>query len=98
VASNVVQRTHTVAGKTLTATLHKDEGGDAPTPDSGEEDLCTVQVSGGPVVLDEDMMELYFENTNKSGGGTIKKMEMQEDAEITLITFEDPAGTNLIIL
>ena len=79
--------------KKLTVSVYEEQ-----SEEPSEDFSCTVQVSGGSVVLDKDMMELYFENSKKSGGGKITNIEVMEGAGMTLITFEDQKGKSKINL
>ncbi|XP_076461057.1 uncharacterized protein LOC143293736 [Babylonia areolata] len=57
----------------------------------------TVQVSGGDVAMNEEVMQLYFENTRLSGGGPIFRTEVKEDAKVTLITFEEQTAADRVL-
>ncbi|XP_076461058.1 uncharacterized protein LOC143293737 [Babylonia areolata] len=57
----------------------------------------TVQVSGGDVAMNEELMKLYFENTRSSGGGPIFRTEVKEDAKVTLITFEEQTAAERVL-
>ena len=63
-----------------------------PNKEPAEDLSCTVEVTGGSIALNKEMMELYFENTKKSGGGKTTKIEVMEAARVTLITFEEKRG------
>ncbi|XP_070210414.1 protein mono-ADP-ribosyltransferase PARP14-like isoform X2 [Littorina saxatilis] len=99
VVERVLQRPHTVSKKTLILSVH-DEHAQQPEEQHTEdtEDFsCTVEVSGAGDTVDEEMMELYFESTKKSGGGKIKKVEVLEDRGVTLITFEDKKAAEAVV-
>ncbi|KAL8618042.1 hypothetical protein ACOMHN_021762 [Nucella lapillus] len=90
VAERVLQLAHTLSRKQLTVTAEQPQpqeqtDGEKPTEDFS----CTVQVSGGDVAFDVEMMDLYFENAKKSGGGKIEKIEVLEETGVTLVTFEE---------
>ena len=40
----------------------------------------------------EDMIELYFENTKRSGGGEVREVELDEDRNQAIVFFEDWKG------
>ena len=53
---------------------------------------CSIKVSGIPAGLSEDLLCLYFENTKRSGGGSVVKVVFSEDPGTAIITFEDAGG------
>jgi len=87
VVQRVMQRSHKVSKKSLTVSLYLE-----PKEEPAEDFSCTVEVTGGSIAFDKEMMELYFENTKKSGGGNTTKIEVMEEAGVTLITFEEKRG------
>ena len=54
-----------------------------------------VKISGIIQNISEETLELYFENTKRSGGGEIKHIDMLPSMQAAIITFEDAAGTNV---
>lgn len=53
---------------------------------------CTIEVRGGEIVADKEVMELYFENPKKSGGGEIQKIEVDQESCVAYITFTEDKG------
>ena len=53
---------------------------------------CAVLVTGLKPSTEKDMLELFFENTKRSGGGEIKHIEMNEKSGRAIIHFADKAG------
>ena len=53
-----------------------------------------VKISGVTQNISEETLELYFENTKRSGGGEIKSIDMFPSMQAAIITFEDTAGKN----
>ena len=51
-----------------------------------------VKISGVSQNISEEMLELYFENTRKTGGGEIKSIDMLPSMQAAIITFADTAG------
>ena len=51
-----------------------------------------VRISGMNSQISVDTLELFFENTKRSGGGDIESIEMFEADEAAVITFTDEAG------
>ena len=51
-----------------------------------------VRISGINSQISVDTLELFFENTKRSGGGDIESIEMVEADEAAVITFTDEAG------
>ena len=52
-----------------------------------------VRISGINSQISVDTLELFFENTKRSGGGDIESIEMVEADEAAVITFSDQTGT-----
>ncbi|XP_025093181.1 uncharacterized protein LOC112563487 isoform X3 [Pomacea canaliculata] len=84
-AENVTHRPHTVGKKSLIASLHKVQSPEEKSPAQS----CTVEVRGGSIVEKEELLQLYFENSKKSGGGPIKSFRMDAESSVAFITFED---------
>ena len=51
-----------------------------------------VKVSGVSASIPEEMLELYFESTKRSGGGDIRNIDMFKLIEAAIITFEESEG------
>ena len=63
--------------------------------DGEEEDkapLCSIKVKGISRVHCLDTLEYYFENTRRSGGGTVIKFETHEEEDFAYVTFEEETG------
>ena len=52
-----------------------------------------VRISRISSQVSVDTLELFFENTKRSGGGDIESIEMVEVDEAAVITFTDRTGT-----
>ncbi|XP_072025000.1 protein mono-ADP-ribosyltransferase PARP14-like [Amphiura filiformis] len=48
-----------------------------------------ILVQGLETNISEDMLELYFENERKSGGGPVTDVEFDEESNIAIVFFED---------
>ena len=71
-----------VAGKPVTVSPYN------PIPEVQD----TILVTGIPGNIEQDMIEMYFESTKRSGGGKIAKIVTNFPKEEAVITFEDAAG------
>ena len=56
------------------------------------EPQCTVCVSGLAGSITKDHLELYFENEQKSSGGNVKDIQLDETEEEACVTFETEEG------
>jgi hypothetical protein len=57
--------------------------------------LCTIEVTGPCSVVNEshlEMLEMYFENKNRSGGGDIVDIEFDRVNKMVLVTFDSEEG------
>ena len=52
----------------------------------------TVEVSGFPEVVDEDLLSMYFTNKRRSGGGTLISLEVV--GRRAVLVFEEVEGKN----
>lgn len=77
-----------MARKSLTASIHKVQ----PPEEKSPAQSCTVEVRGGSIVEEEELLQLYFENSKKSGGGPIKSFRVDGESSVAFITFEDETG------
>ena len=52
-------------------------------------EVCqTIRVSGLAKTTTHDALELYFENTNRSGGGTVKGVDYNSGDDEALVHFD----------
>ena len=51
-----------------------------------------IRVTNLKAGTSEDMVELYFENTKRSGGGEVREVELDEDRNQAIVFFEDWKG------
>jgi len=60
---------------------------------------CAVRVSNIAAHLSQDLIECYFENERRSGGGTIEDIfyTQSTSTSVAVITFNSPQG-NLAVL
>jgi len=56
------------------------------------EPAATVEVSNIPSSVRHETLIMLFENTKRSGGGDVKKIDFVEGSGRALITFKDSAG------
>lgn len=61
------------------------------TSPSGSEGDLVLEIQGIPLQTSRQMVELFFENTRKSGGGDIKQLNYDSDGH-ALISFENKEG------
>jgi hypothetical protein len=57
--------------------------------------LCTVEVTGPFSIVSEDhleMLEMYFENSKRSGGGDVVDIEFDTVNNMVLVTFDSEDG------
>ena len=52
-----------------------------------------IRISGISSQISVDTLELFFENTKRSGGGDIESIQMVEADEAAIITFADKSGS-----
>ncbi|KAK3606054.1 hypothetical protein CHS0354_006399, partial [Potamilus streckersoni] len=88
-----------IQGKQLKIEIYKevDESEKVVGDDDEHNDLpkTTVEVRGFSQDTSADALEMYFENTKRSGGGPIRNIEWKD--EVALITFESEADTNAVL-
>ena len=53
---------------------------------------CAVFVAGLKPNIEKDILEMFFENTKRSGGGDIKQIEINEKSGRAIIHFTEKAG------
>ena len=51
-----------------------------------------VKISGVSASIPEEMLELFFESSKRSGGGDIRNIDMFRLVEAAIITFEESEG------
>ena len=68
------------------------EGAESGEEQEAESDGCTIEVRGYKDTTSQDTIEMYFENTRRSGGGELEKIEEDEDEGMYLLTFESKEG------
>lgn len=56
------------------------------------EEVAKVEALGIPPGTSKGMVQLFFENAGKSGGGVIKHLEYNVDSGHTLVQFENQKG------
>ena len=52
--------------------------------------LCTIEVRGPSDTINSEMLELYFDNERRSGGGEITDIDRQEN--VAYVTFASEEG------
>lgn len=53
---------------------------------------CAIKVQGFKNGTSRDMVEMYFENGNRSGGESIDELLYEEGNQTAVITFKNPQG------
>ncbi|XP_053407780.1 protein mono-ADP-ribosyltransferase PARP14-like isoform X2 [Mercenaria mercenaria] len=105
VAKRVEERgNHVVNKETLTVRLHtpddKSKRLDKPeeTVEDKPETSRTIKVKGVDKSVSRDTVELYFENTKRSGGGDIESIQSDEEEEdVLFITFKDKQDADKVV-
>ena len=62
---------------------------------SNADNKCIVEIEGDIGGLTKDSLELYLENTKRSGGGDVETIDL--DANPPRIVFIDPEGSYLLL-
>ncbi|XP_062593153.1 protein mono-ADP-ribosyltransferase PARP14-like, partial [Saccostrea cucullata] len=57
--------------------------------ESDDLEVRAVKVTNLPPKTSEDQIELFFENSRKSGGGEVEKVEFDEDSNSAVVWFKD---------
>ena len=90
----VLKQNHKINGKPVTVSLlttsrssTKAEGSDLATPET-----CSVEVKGLGADTNEDTIQLYFENTRRSGGGPVEEFKYKQGSGVAIITFKEAEG------
>ena len=55
-------------------------------------DMQTIEVRGIPHRTNEQIVQMFFENTKRSGGGEISSCQFNCVTGTAVITFADPSG------
>ena len=67
----------------------------------GDKQICSsatermpikIEVSGFDSSMDKDLLQMYFENTRKSGGGEIEEFNLNPSGLMATISFKDMSG------
>lgn len=69
---------------------------DCPPEEAGKDSEIILQVRGVSPSTNEFTVQMYFENSHRSGGGEIKKKKLKDG--IFYIEFKDKQGTLLFFL
>jgi len=64
-------------------------------PDS--QPSATVEISNIPSNVKQDTLLMLFENTKRSGGGTVANIDYVMGSDRARVTFTDPAGMYLAV-
>ena len=98
VAKRIVEREqHKIGNKTIAVTLHEPKDKtrrqcSSSHSDEEESPLCTVKVSGISKVESMETLQLYFENSKRSGGGALVEFEVYKEDDTAFLTFEEEQG------
>ena len=63
---------------------------------TASEPSAAVEVSNIPSSMREDTLKMLFENTKRSGGGDIERIDFVPGSARAVITFQDSAGIYLM--
>ena len=58
----------------------------------GEIEVSTILVTNLPPNVTDQQIELFFENSKKSGGGEVQRVEYEKKARSAMVTFKDARG------
>ena len=88
-----------IDGKTLTIRKPNDDkneehGETKPEPEI--EPTSEIMVLGVDPGLSVDVLEIFFENEDKSGGGPVKHVKLEKEWGTAVIMFEDHKGNNIL--
>ena len=86
----VLEKPHKIGGCPIFVVEKKD--GSQPQIQTKDESPAALEISGFKSSTHEDVILMYFENTEKSGGGEIAQFEMSKSKNSMVITFTDPSG------
>ena len=73
----------------MTLDIPSSNRGATSTPPD-QEPLCIVEVHGLSPSIDEETLEMYFENSKRSGGDSIVNTDLQEG--VAYIEYESEEG------
>ena len=68
----------------------------APMPEEEQKASNDVIVIGIPPTVNDEEMEMLFENKGKTGGGDVSGVKLDRASGVAVVTFEDTAGENPI--
>ena len=83
-----------LSGATLTMAKPslKDETSNESESTTNDEPTNEVMVLGVKQSITTEMLEMFFENEQKSGGGNVKHIRLDEEFGTAVITFESHKG------
>lgn len=58
----------------------------------GEIEVSAILVTNLPPNVTDQQIELFFENSKKSGGGEVQRVEYDKEARSAIVTFKDAEG------
>lgn len=58
---------------------------------------CSIKVSSLPPNISEELINDFFENTKRSGGGDVECVAYDETKKIAIITFQDPSVVESVL-
>ena len=83
---------HTVEGQTLQVTLLEPIRHTTSSQGDDDEPFCSIKVTGVSKIESKDTMEYYFENQKRSGGGSIRLLEVNKEEDYAYVTFGNEDG------
>ena len=58
-------------------------------------EVSAILVTNLPPNVTDQQIELFFENSKKSGGGEVQKVEYDKEARSAIVTFKDVEGKSI---
>ena len=98
-AETVLQHNHVFSGHQLRVSKVNPRANETVKKPMGSQDPKSqraVLVAGLKPSIGKDILEMFFENTKRSGGGEIKQIEINEESGRAIIHFADEAGKDIL--
>ena len=94
-AETVLQHNHVFSGHQLRVSKVNPRANETVKKAMASQDQKSqraVLVTGLKQNIEKDILEMYFDNTKRSGGGEIKQIEINEKSGRAIIHFADKTG------
>lgn len=56
---------------------------------------CAIEVKGLSEGATEELLEFYFDNARRSGGGAVNKVFLKKETRSAIVVFEEASGKGL---